>query len=94
MSLSIQEIEHIARLARLGLSDEELSKLGRELNQVVQYVERLQEVDVEGVEAMTHAVPMQLAMRPDEPEPISGRKTLQGSADYVDGLVRVPKIIE
>jgi aspartyl-tRNA(Asn)/glutamyl-tRNA(Gln) amidotransferase subunit C len=94
MSFSIENIKSLGRLARLSLSDDEIQTTQKTLNEIVGYIESLQKVDVEGVEPMTHAVPMELALRDDEERPSVGRAGLLGSAGYEDGLVKVPKIIE
>lgn len=94
MALSPDEVRKVARLARLHLEDEELSALGAQLNDIVGYVEQLREVDTDGVEPLFHAVPLELRRRDDEAKEGVGRRGLEGSAGYEDGLVRVPKIVE
>lgn len=94
MGLSLEEVRKIARLARLRLPDEQLRALGEQLNEIVGYVEQLREVDVEGVEPLFHAVPLELRRRPDEAREGVGRRGLEGSAGYEEGLVKVPKIVE
>lgn len=94
MSFSIENIQSLSRLARLSLSDDEIQSTHKTLNEIVEYVESLQKVDVAGIEPMTHAVPMELMLRDDVEKPGIGREGLMGSAGYEDGLVRVPKIIE
>jgi aspartyl-tRNA(Asn)/glutamyl-tRNA(Gln) amidotransferase subunit C len=94
MALSPDDIEHLARLARLRTSDAERAALAAQLERIVGYVELLSEVDVEGVEPMTHAVPLDARRRTDEATDVAGRRALEGSAGYSDGLVRVPRIVE
>ena len=94
MAFSIENIKSLGLLARLSLSDEEIQSTQKTLNEIVGYIESLQKVDVEGVEPMTHAVPMELALRVDEERSSVGRAGLLGSAGYEDGLVKEPKIIE
>ncbi len=94
MSFSIEDVNKLARLARLRLTGEELEKMRRDLEQVVKYVEQLFAVDVEGTVPMTHAIPMELPKRDDVVQATVGRKGALCSAGYEDGLVRVPKIIE
>jgi aspartyl-tRNA(Asn)/glutamyl-tRNA(Gln) amidotransferase subunit C len=95
MTLSADEVRKLARLSRLHLEDDELERLGGQLNQIVGYVEQLSEVDVDGIEPMAHAVPMDQPRRPDDVlEEVAARRALEGSAGYEDGLVRVPKIVE
>lgn len=93
--LTLEEASKLARLARLRLADDELEGLRTQLARIVGFVEQLAEVDVEGVEPMTHAVPLALRRRPDEPTPdVAGRRALEGSAGYEGGLVRLPRIVE
>ena len=94
MSISIENVKSLGRLARLSLSDEEITSTQKTLNEIVGYVESLQKVNVEGVLAMTHAVPMEIPLRADVALVGAGREALMGSAGYEDGLVKVPKIIE
>lgn len=94
MSLSKDEIAHIAHLSRLAMDDATLERLGGDLNAIVQYVDVLNEVDTDGVEPMSHAVPMTLRSRADERTETLGRDALKNSAGYEDGLVKVPKIVD
>ena len=54
--ISKEEVKHIAKLARLGLSEKETEKFQKELSSILDYIEKLKEVDVSGVPEMTHAV--------------------------------------
>ena len=94
MPLSADEIRKVARLARLALEERELGALGAQLNDIVSYIEQLQEVDVEGIEPLFHAVPLELRRREDRVHEGIGRKALEGSVGYEEGLVKVPKIVE
>lgn len=94
MSIKPSEIDHLCHLGRLSIPDAEKAKLSGDLNQIIGYVDRLNEVDTQGIEPMTHAQLKSLKIRPDEVLPHLGRKAVESSAGYEDGLVRVPKIIE
>lgn len=94
MSLSTHELQKIARLARLSLSDEELNRLGEDLSRIVNFVDQLAEVDVSDVEPMSHAGDRSLVFRDDFARPGLGRRAIDASAGYEDGLIRVPKIVE
>ena len=63
--LSKEETEHIAKLARLGLSAEEIAKYQKDLSAILGYIEKLQEVDIEGVKPFTHSVDISNVGRPD-----------------------------
>ena len=67
--ISREEVEHVARLARLHFEDEELARLQTELGEIISYVRQLSELDLSGLEPTSHAVPLQNVLRPDEPVP-------------------------
>ncbi len=97
MSLSLDEVRRIASLARLKLSPEEEERFAGQLSAILGYVEELNELDVSGVEPMTHAlsageVP---ALRGDEERPGLGAETSVAAAPERAGtLFKVPRIIE
>ncbi|MFA6375986.1 MAG: Asp-tRNA(Asn)/Glu-tRNA(Gln) amidotransferase subunit GatC [Candidatus Paceibacterota bacterium] len=64
--ISKEEIQHIAKLARLGLSDNDIAKYQKELSAILGYVDKLKEVDVEGVKPFTHSVDISNVLRLDE----------------------------
>ncbi|TWT76020.1 Glutamyl-tRNA(Gln) amidotransferase subunit C [Posidoniimonas polymericola] len=66
MSISRQEVEKVALLARLTLSDDEAQLMTRQLNDIVSYVDELSQVDTDGVEPMAHAIEVHNVLRPDE----------------------------
>lgn len=94
MNFSQEDMVKLARLSRLALSESELSARQKDLEQILSHVQSLQTMDVSNTKPMTHAVPIDLHLRADEPEMGIGRLGLQGSAGYEDGLIKVPKIIE
>lgn len=94
MSFNEEDLRKVARLARLSLTDEEVKTFGNDLKRIVEFVAQLSEVDVEGVEPMSHAGDRALFLREDEAKPTLGEKCVASSAGFEDGLVRVPKIIE
>jgi aspartyl-tRNA(Asn)/glutamyl-tRNA(Gln) amidotransferase subunit C len=69
MALSRQEVEKVALLARLKLSEAELEKFTTQLNQIVGYVEQLQELNTEDVEPLAHPLPINSVFRDDEVQP-------------------------
>lgn len=93
--MTLEEASKLARLARLKVEGEELERLRTQLGRIVGFVEQLREVDVEGVEPMTHAIPLTLPRRADEAsDDVVGRRALEGSAGYEEGLVRLPRVVE
>ncbi|HWD63697.1 MAG TPA: Asp-tRNA(Asn)/Glu-tRNA(Gln) amidotransferase subunit GatC [Solirubrobacteraceae bacterium] len=67
--LSREQVQHVARLARLKLSDEELDRMAVELSKVLDHIEKIRELDLDGVEPTSHVVEVVNALRRDEPEP-------------------------
>jgi len=94
MTFAKTHVLEIAKLARLSLSNEEISRLESDLGRIVDYVNQLREVNVDGVEPMSHAGDRFLSFRDDQASLALGRECIKSSAGYEDGLVRVPKIIE
>jgi len=64
--ISKEEVKHIAKLARLGLTQKEIEKMQKELSSILDYIEKLKEVDVSNVEPMSHSVEVKNIMRKDE----------------------------
>lgn len=94
MSLNENELLKVARLARLSLSPDEVARFSEDLGRIVDFVTQLNEVNVDGVEPMSHTGDRALFFREDEAEPTLGVKCISSSAGYDHGLVRVPKIID
>lgn len=93
--LARAEIEAIAHLARLALTDAELDRFAGELTTILDHVAALAEVDTTGVEPMTHAQDMTLRLRPDEVAEPDRRDDYQRNAPAVEqGLFLVPRVIE
>ncbi len=95
MAVNRDEVLHIARLARLRLTDEEAEKYEGQLSKVLNYVEKLNELDTTDVEPTTHAVELQMQLRDDEVEQrLDHDDVLGGAPDQADGHFRVPKVVE
>ena len=95
MSVDAATVRHIARLARIAVSDAEVAALAPELNNILGWVEQLQEVDVSGVEPMTAVIPNKLRLRTDEVTDggIAG-DVLRNAPLAEHGFFAVPKVIE
>jgi aspartyl-tRNA(Asn)/glutamyl-tRNA(Gln) amidotransferase subunit C len=92
MSISEEQVRHVAKLARLGLSDEQVAKLGIELNGILEQVEKIQALDLDGVEPTAHAVAVTNAMRPDAIRPgLSQEEALLNAPEQQDGAFLIPK---
>jgi aspartyl-tRNA(Asn)/glutamyl-tRNA(Gln) amidotransferase subunit C len=89
------DIEKVAKLARLELSEEEKRTFGNQLEQILTYMEQLNRIDTMGVEPTSHAIPIQNAFREDETKPSYSREEVLGIApEEEDGHFKVPRIIE
>lgn len=94
MDISNEDILRLATLARLKLEDAEVESLRGDLAAMLEYVDRLSTVDVEGVEPTTHAVPLTMRLRPDERRPPLPRdEALDNAPDAEDGMFRVPRVV-
>jgi aspartyl-tRNA(Asn)/glutamyl-tRNA(Gln) amidotransferase subunit C len=93
--ITIQEVEHVANLARLVFDEEEKKKLAEQLGRILDYIEQLNELDTEDVEPTSHVIPMKNVVRPDVVRPSLTRDdALANAPSDVDGLFEVPKIVE
>ncbi len=91
--ISTKDVEHVAKLARLQLTEEETEKYSKQLGEILKYVEQMNEVDTTGVEPMPHAIPVYNVMREDEVKYEQTKEELMANAPYEeDGFFRVPKI--
>ena len=91
--ISREEVEHVARLARLGFDEEELAKLQPELGRIIDYVHQLAELDLSGLEPTSHAVPLNNVFREDEPVTGLTQEEAVGSGPDVErGQFVVPRI--
>ncbi len=91
MSIDREQVLHVARLARLRLSDEEVTTMVGELSSILGHIERISELDLEGVPPTTHVVEVGNALRPDEPRPSLPREVILEQAPATqDGGFLVP----
>jgi aspartyl-tRNA(Asn)/glutamyl-tRNA(Gln) amidotransferase subunit C len=95
MPVSTQQVRHIARLARIAMSDEEIERLAPELNNILGWVEQLGEVDTDGVEPLTAVIHQKLRLRDDVVNDGNIRdEVLANAPDAQHGFFAVPKVIE
>jgi aspartyl-tRNA(Asn)/glutamyl-tRNA(Gln) amidotransferase subunit C len=95
MPVDAATVRHIARLARIAVSDAEVEALAPELSNILGWVEQLSEVDVSGVEPMTAVIPNQLRLREDIVTDGSKRDDILANAPVAEhGFFAVPKVIE
>ncbi len=95
MRLTPAEVEHVALLARLRLTDKERERFTTQLNSILEHFEQLQQIDTSNVRPMSHAVPMSNVLRDDEPTPsLSVEEALRNAPDQDRQCFRVPRVIE
>lgn len=89
------DINYVARLARLALSDEEKETYARQLRQVLGHMDKLSAVDTEGVEPTAHSFPLTNVLEADEPrEPLPVTEVLRNAPQSRDNQIVVPKVVE
>ena len=95
MSIDVKTAAHVAKLARIKVEDDALPVLAEEFNNILGFIEQLNEVDVEGVEPMTSVTPMRLKRRVDEvTDGDMPEKVLANAPDAREGFFAVPKVVE
>ena len=91
--ITIKDVEHVAKLARLELSEDEKQKFTKQLGDILKYVEQMNEVDTNGVKPMAHAFDFVNVMREDEVVYEQTKEELMVNApEEENGFFRVPKI--
>ena len=94
MALSREEVLHVAELARLSLGPEEIELFTRQLNDILAYVEKLQELDTSGVAPLAHVIPVFNAFREDEVrEGLPLEEALENAPAREEGNFLVPRVI-
>jgi aspartyl-tRNA(Asn)/glutamyl-tRNA(Gln) amidotransferase subunit C len=93
--ISREDVEHVARLARLALSEAESERMREQLSGILAYIDTLRALDTAGVEPTSHAVPLVNVMREDATRAsLPPEVALANAPDRSDGFFRVPRIIE
>ncbi len=86
-----EQVLHVAKLARLKLDAEEVERMSGELSGILDHVERISELDLDGVEPTSHVIELENVLRPDEPRPSWPReRILEAAPDPADNSFRVP----
>ena len=95
MSLTLAEVEHIAALARLDLTDEEKERFRAQLSDILDYAEKLRRVDTSGIPPTSSVLPPRSVLRPDEPRPGLALQDALANAPRTEGdQYRVPPVLE
>jgi aspartyl-tRNA(Asn)/glutamyl-tRNA(Gln) amidotransferase subunit C len=95
MALTPEQVRHIARLARLGLTDADVEKFSGQLSEILDYFDRLKAVDTESVPPTAYPLDLHNVMRDDEPEPpLSAEEVLRNAPDRHGEYFRVRRVLE
>lgn len=95
MKITREEVEHVARLARLGLSEEERERMRAQLDAILTYIDKLNQLDTTGVEPTSHVIPITNVFREDKIwTSLSQDEALANAPDRQEAFFRVPRILE
>ena len=95
MPITPEQVEYVARLARLALSDEEKSLFARQLDDILAYVEKLNELPTDDVEPLVHVAPRHNVLREDDvAASLPEKEALANAPERTEGHFKVPRIIE
>lgn len=94
MPVTIQDVEHVAALARLSFSEEEKRKLTDQLNEILRYMEQLNTLDTSSVEPLSHVIELQNVFREDVRRPgLPREEALKNAPSRTEEFFKVPKVI-
>ena len=93
--ISEKDVKHVASLARIHLKDQEIGRLTKDLEKILDYIHKLNTLDVSGVQPTGHVLPLKNVYRKDAVRPsLTQQEVLQISVERQDGFFKVPKVIE
>lgn len=95
MAVEDKDVRYVANLARLQLSDEETRRLKKDMNRILEYMKKLEELDTDGIEPLEHVTDLNVALRKDRAEvPLPHEDALKNAPDADSDYFRVPRVIE
>lgn len=95
MSIQVKDVEYVAKLARLNLTDDEREKFTEQLSAILQYADKLNELNTDDIEPTTHVLPLTNVMREDVvKESLSQEKVFRNAPEEEDGQFKVPAVLE
>ncbi len=95
MSISKEEVKHIAKLSKLNLTEQELDKYTNDLSDIVNFANELSNIDVDGIKPTAHILDIKNVFRKDEVQPSYDREQILKNAPSKDaGCISVPKVVE
>ena len=93
--ISLENVQHIANLARLTCNEQEMESYQHQLSRILDYIEKLNQLDTEGVPPTSHVIPIRNVMKPDEKRDLFQREDITANAPSTEqGYFEVPKVIE
>jgi aspartyl-tRNA(Asn)/glutamyl-tRNA(Gln) amidotransferase subunit C len=95
MKVTAKDVEHVAKLARLGLSEEDKALFTEQLSNILEYAETINKLDTKNVQPTSHAIPMKNVFREDEAIPCENAGDILANApDQDEGMFSVPRIMD
>ncbi len=95
MSVTIKDVEHIAKLAKLEFNEDEKAKFTEQFNEILAFMEKLNELDTSKVEPLSHVIELQNVFRQDEIRPsLPTEEALKNAPAKTDRFFKVPKVID
>ncbi|MCI0454714.1 MAG: Asp-tRNA(Asn)/Glu-tRNA(Gln) amidotransferase subunit GatC [Candidatus Dadabacteria bacterium] len=95
MKISKDDVKHVAELARLEFKEDDLDRFARQLENILEYMEKLNELNTSSVEPTTHVLQMSTPLREDVVNPwLSSEEALENAPEKEEGFFTVPKVIE
>jgi aspartyl-tRNA(Asn)/glutamyl-tRNA(Gln) amidotransferase subunit C len=95
LKIQVSDVEHVARLARLSLTDEEKKMYTEQLEKILEFASQLQELRVADIPPTSHVLPIRNVLRDDVRQPgLTREEALANAPDHEDGLFRVPPVLE
>ena len=95
MAITIKDVEHIAKLAKLEFTDAEKEKFTHQLNQILEYMEQMNKLDTSRVEPLSHVIELSNVFRVDEvKQGVSTEEALKNAPSKTEEFFKVPKVIE
>ena len=95
MKITVKDVQYVANLARLELTDEELGNLTKQLDGILTYMNKLNELDTEGIEPLSHVLPLKNVYREDKvTSSLPVEEVLKNAPCREGGFFKVPKVIE
>lgn len=95
MNITKEQVKHVANLARLNLTEEEQIELAKDLENIISFADKLNELDIENTDPTAHVIPIQNVFRKDEVRPSLEKDALLANAPSTkDGCFYVPKVVE